>query len=101
MGRGPKLTQLCDFSRYSKETRGVCNGNEPFLENSHLSSSLVAFIHRKSIILQCRVVYVVRGGEMYGKSVGVNGRGEGPPKRWVSGGMKQRGDQLGVTKSAK
>lgn len=60
----------------------------------------MAFIHRKSIILQCRVVYVVRGGEMYGKSVRVIERGDGPPKR-LERGKEQPGDQLGVTKSVK
>jgi hypothetical protein len=35
----------------------------------------VAFTHRKRIILQCRVVSVVRGGEMYGKGVRAIERG--------------------------
>ena len=60
----------------------------------------VAFTHRKSIILQCRVVYVVRGGEMYEKSVRVIERGVGLPKRWERE-MEQRGDHLGVAKSVK
>jgi len=58
----------------------------------------VAFIHRKSIILQCRVVYVVRGGEMYGRSVRVIERGEGPPKRWERGEGTVRGSIRGYEK---
>lgn len=58
----------------------------------------MAFIHRKSIILQCRVVYVVRGGEMYRKSVRVIERGEGPPKTVGAGEGRARGSIRGYEK---